>query len=258
MKIKFTLVDYIIIVLVICAVAFAFIHITSDDSSAMQKTAFDSSTINKIPENYMNQYMEGRIITATVEGYNSTNNEEIETNGTIIWEDDDGGSDVKILLSNENGTYLLGTYRNNPNSDIYIDHMSMESNGEVYSNLTEVTLKGKNITSLKDLTSAIPNNTDYEITTIVSIDSLKSTDIQKITNAINSHNKRFAIKSAGTDNEDQLKIVRADSETLGYGDAVLGNFDGVTGEITIRIYNCSDSQLNAIKNGGDVVKIQTF
>ena len=81
---------------------------------------------------------------------------------------------------------------------------------------------------------------------------------KKITNAINSHNKRFAIKSAGTDNEDQLKIVRADSETLGYGDAVLGNFDGVTGEITIRIYNCSDSQLNAIKNGGDVVKIQTF
>ena len=30
---KFSLVDYIIIILVICAVVFAFIHITSDDSS---------------------------------------------------------------------------------------------------------------------------------------------------------------------------------------------------------------------------------
>lgn len=258
MKIKFTIVDYIIIILVICSIAFAFIHITSDDSSTMQKTAFDSSTINKIPENYMGHYREGHVLTATVEGYNSTNNEEISTNGTIIWEDDDGGSDVKILLSNENGTFLLGTYKNNPNSDIYIDHLSIESNGDVYSNLTEITLKGKNITSLKNLTSKIPNGTDYEISTRISIDPLKSTDIQQITNLINEHNKRFAIKSATTDNEDQLILVRADSETLGYGDSVLGDFDGVTGEITIRIYNCSDSQLNAIKNSGDVVKIKTF
>lgn len=258
MKIKFTLVDYIIIILVICAIAFAFIHITSDDSSEIQKTAFDSSTINKIPENYINHYREGHIVTASVEGYNSTTNEEIATTGTIIWEDDDGGSDVKILLSNENGTYLLGTYKNNPNSDIYIDHISIESNGEVYSNLTEITLKGKNITSINDLTSKIPNNTDYEISTRINIDGLKSSDIQKITNLINEHNKRFAIKSSNTDNEDQLLIVRADRETLGYGDSVLGNFDGITDEITIRVYNCSDSQLNAIKNSGDVVKIQTF
>ena len=258
MKIKFTLIDYIIIILVICAIAFAFIHITSDDSSAMQKTAFDSSTINKIPETYINNYREGRVVTATVEGYNSTNNEEISTNGTIIWADDDGGSDVKLLLSNENGTYLLGTYKYNPNSDIYIDRISLESNGDIYPNQTEITLKGKNITSLNNLTSNIPDNTDYEITTRVSIDSLKSNEIQEITNLIDEHNKRFAIKSANTDNEGQLVIVRADKETLDYGDAVLGNFDGVTGEITIRIYNCTDGQLNAIKNSGDVVKIQTF
>ena len=40
MKPKFTLIDYLIIILVICAIAFAFIHITTDDSSNIKKTAW--------------------------------------------------------------------------------------------------------------------------------------------------------------------------------------------------------------------------
>ena len=258
MKIKFTLIDYIIIILVICAVVFAFIHITSDDSSKPQKTAFDSSTINKIPENYMKCYKDGYIVKATVNGFNSSTGEGISTNGTVIWEDDDGGSDVKVLLNNENGTFLLGTYKNNPNSDIYIDSMTLESNGEKYQNLTEITLKGKNITSLNDLTSDIPNGTDYEVTTKISFNSLNSSDIQLISNNIDNHNKRFAIKSAGTDHENQLSIVRADNETISYGQSVLGNTPGVSDEIIIRIYNSSDSQINAIKNSSNVLNIRNI
>ena len=59
MKIKFTLIDYLIIILVICAVIFAFIHITTDDSSDIKKTAFDASTMNKLPETYLNYYKDG-------------------------------------------------------------------------------------------------------------------------------------------------------------------------------------------------------
>lgn len=73
MKLKFTLIDYIIIILVICAVIFAFIHITSDDTSTIQKTAFDSSTANKIIDTYSNYYKDGYIIKATLNGFNSTN-----------------------------------------------------------------------------------------------------------------------------------------------------------------------------------------
>ena len=258
MKKKFTLIDYLIIILVICAIAFAFIHITSDDSSKTQKTAFDSSTLNKIPENYMKLYKDGYIVTATVTGFNSTTGEEITTHGTVIWEDDNGGSNILMLLNTENGTFLIGTYKNDPNSDIYVDKIILESNGEKYSNLTEITLKGRNITSLNDLKSGIPDGTDYEISTKVSVDTLKSSDVQLITNNIHNHNKRFAIKSTGTGHDNQLSIIRADDETLGYGDSVLGNFTGVSDEITIRIYNCTDSQINAIKNSGDVIKIRNF
>ena len=88
MKPKFTIIDYIIIILVICAIAFAFIHITSDDSSNIQKTAFDSSTFSKLPETYLNYYKEGKIVKATVNGINSTNGDRISLNGTVKWVDE--------------------------------------------------------------------------------------------------------------------------------------------------------------------------
>ena len=56
MKIKFTVIDYIIIILVIVAIVFAFMHITSDDSVKTEKIAFDESTINKIPDTYLKYY----------------------------------------------------------------------------------------------------------------------------------------------------------------------------------------------------------
>ena len=140
MKIKFTLIDYLIIVLVICAVIFAFIHITSDNSSDIQKTAFDESTVNKIPDTYSKYYRDGFIVKSTVEGINSTNGEKVTLNGTVIWQNNNGGGDVKLLIKTDNGTYSTGLYRYNPNSDIYIDHISLESNGEKYNNLTEVNI----------------------------------------------------------------------------------------------------------------------
>ena len=130
MKIKFTIIDYIIIILVICAVAFAFIHITTDDSSDLQKTAFDESTVNKIPDTYLKYYKDGFIVKSTVDGFNSTNGERVTLTGDVIWQDTDGGSDVQLLIDTGNGTFLTSLYRYNPNADIYIDHISLESNGE--------------------------------------------------------------------------------------------------------------------------------
>ena len=123
MKLKFTIIDYIIIILVICAVIFAFIHITSDDTSTIQKTAFDSSTANKIIDTYSNYYKDGYIVKATLNGFNSTNGEEVTINGTVKWVDD--GNIAKILVQSENGTYLTGLYKNVKNADIYMDKISL-------------------------------------------------------------------------------------------------------------------------------------
>ncbi|KZX12856.1 hypothetical protein MBORA_10340 [Methanobrevibacter oralis] len=254
---KFTIIDYIIIIIVIGAILFAFIHITSDDTSNIQKTAYDISTMNKISENYLKYYENGNIIKTTITGHNASTGEEVNLNGTIKWIGDNGGSDVSIIVEANNHSYLAGLYKNIPNADIYINTITLESNGEVYKNLTEFTIKPKEISSLKDLTSGISNNTDYEITTNIVSESIDNIEIQKIINKQNNHGKRLGIKYSKNLNN-QLILEKANNQNIIDGDSVLGNFNGTTDDIKIRIYNCSDYQLNSIKNNYDVINIRNF
>ncbi len=258
MKIKFTLIDYIIIILVICAIAFAFIHITTDDSSDLQKTAFDESTVNKIPDTYLKYYKDGYVIKATVEGFNSTNGNRTSLNGTVIWEEDNGGNNVKLLIDSENRTYLVGLYRTVPNADIYIDHISLECNGEKYKNLCEIKVKPIEIKSLKDLTSKIPNGADYEVTTDISLDSLSANDAQKISNLLSANGKRESIKSSNGDKTNYLFLKKATKENINDVDSILGSFNGVSDEITIRIHDSNESQINEINKNFDVINIRNF
>lgn len=253
---KFTIIDYVIIILIICAIVFAFIHITTDDSSKIQKTAFDASTINKISDTYSNYYKDGYIVKSTVKGYNSSNGEEVTINGVVRWIGDNSGTDVKVLIETENDTYMTGLYKSVPNADIYIDTISLESDGSKYKNLVEFTIKPEKITSLNDLNKNLPENS--EISTIISLNDIDAIKIQEITNKINSDNKRLDIKTANTDLENQLILEKASIQNIKDADSILGNIDGITDEITIRVYDCSDSQLNAIKNNYDVENIRNF
>ena len=253
---KFTIIDYIIIILVIFAVIFAFIHITSDDSSKIQKTAFDASTINKIPDTYLNYYKDGHIVKTSINGFNATNGDEISVNGTVKWIGDNSGNNIRILVDSDNNTYLAGLYRNVPNADIYIDKISLESNGSTYDNLVEFTLKPKNITSLSDLTNNLTG--DYEVSTTVTLDSIDIKKIQEIANKLNENGKRLSIKSANTESDNQIILEKADGTNINDADAILGNIGGITSEITIRIYDCNDSQINQIKDYFDVINIRKF
>lgn len=254
---KLTIIDYIIILLVICAVIFAFIHITSDDSSDVQKTAFDASTISKIPDTYSNYYKDGYIVNTTIKGFNSSTNEEITINGTVIWIGNQGGSNIGVLFESNNTTYLAGLYKSVPKADIYIDTISLEVDGSKYDNLVEFTVKPQNITSLNDLTKNL-TDTDFEISTTVSLDSIDAIKIQEITNKINSQDKRFAIHTFGASLDDQIVLEKANMKNINDGAAALGNINGLTDDITIRVYNCSDSQIENIKNNYDVINIRKF
>lgn len=242
----------------ICAIIFAFIHITTDDSSDLQKTAFDESTVNKIPDTYLKYYKDGFITKATIEGFNSTNGQRITLNGAVIWLDDDGGNNVKILIDSNGKTYLAGLYRAVPNADIYIDQISLESNGEKYKNLCEIKVKPLEIASIADLTSKIPKNADYELSTEISLDSLSAKDVQEITNKLADHSKRESVKTKTSDMDNQLLIERACASDLKDADSVLGNINGITDEITIRIYDCTESQVNEISKNFKVENIRNF
>lgn len=256
MKEKFTLIDYLILVLVICAIAFAFIHITTDDSSNIQKTAFDASTVNKIPETYYNYYKDGLIVKATVDGFNASTGEEVSVNGTVKWIGDKDGSDVKILIEDNTTSYLAGLYKNVPEADIYINKLSLETDGSKYPNLVEIKANPEKITSINDLNKNL-SDAEFEITTMISIDSIDQTKIQEMINKFNSKDKRTSITS-DSENENKLLLENANGQNLNDANSIIGNVNGVTDEITIRIYDCSDSQLNQIKDNYDVTNIRKF
>lgn len=258
MKKKFTIVDYVIIILVICAIAYAFIHISSKDEEINEKTSYDSSTLNKIVEKYLAYYRQGYIVNTTIHGYNSTDGKEVTLSGTVKWIDDDKGSNVKALVNSNGKDYIVGLYNQVPNADIYIKSMTLEINGDKYSNLTEIKATPKNITSLNDLISGISNNTTYEITTTVSMNSLESNKIQEITNKLFQNDGRISLKGSNFGLNNQLNIVRATNSEITQANPILGNFNGITNEITIRIYNCSDYDIDNIKNNYNVTNIQKF
>lgn len=257
MKEKFTLIDYIIIILVICAIAFAFIHITTDDSSNIQKTAFDASTINKIPDTYSNYYKDGYIVKATVDGFNASTGEEVSLNGTVKWIGDNEGSNVKVLIEDNGTSYLAGLYKSVPEADIYIDKLSLETDGSKYDNLVEIKAKPEKISSINDLNKNL-SNSEFEISTMISLDSVDLIKIQEIINKINSQDKRASIKTPLSGMGNQLLLEKATGQNLNDADSIFGNINGITDEITIRIYNCSDSQLNQIKDNYDVINIRKF
>lgn len=255
---KLSLVDYIIIIAVICAVIFAFIHITTDDSANIEKTAFDASTISKMSDTYFPNYQDGKIIKATVDGINATNGEPVSINGTVVWFEDTGGANVRLLIESENGTYLVGLYKTVPEADIYINTISLETDGSKYEHLVEFHINPENVTSLNDLVDGIPENTDYEISTRISTDSVESTKMQQASNYMDSQDKKSPIKAMTNNLGTQIVITKAKENNIKDFNSVLGNVSGITEEITIRVYNCSDSQMNAIKNNYDVLSIRNF
>lgn len=255
---KLSLVDYVIIILVICAVIFAFIHLTSDNSTHVEKTAFDASTINKIPDTYFPNYQDGKIMKVSVNGINASDGKEVNLNGTLKWLDDNGGTNVKMLIDSNNQTYLVGLYKSVPEADIYIKTLSIETDGSKYDNLVEFKVKPANITSLDALVSKIPANADYELSTEISTDPIETAKLQEISNIINGKDKRVSIKTSDLGENTQIKLTKANGENIHDANSVLGSINGISDEITIRVYNCSDSQLNAIKNNYEVVNIRNF
>lgn len=257
---KFTLIDYLIILIVIVVIIVGFAHITSTNSSnESESSSYDSSTLNRFVENYLGYYRQGQIVETTVSGFNATNGEDVLLHGTIEWAGDDRGSNVKVLINADDGNrYLAGLYDDVPNAEIYIDTISIETNGSTYNNLTEVTVSPKNVTSLNDVVQGISNNTNYELTTTVTIDSFDGLKLQEVINHLFEANERISIKGSSIGLTEEIMLVRATGDEINYASNTLGSFNGITDEITIRIYNCTSQDLDNIENNFDVINIRRF
>ncbi|MDO5848408.1 MAG: adhesin [Methanobrevibacter sp.] len=256
-KPKFTFIDYLIIIIVIVAILFAFMHITSDNQNETESSSYDSSTLNKIVEKYLGYYNKGEIVHTTVDGTNSKNNEHISVKGEIIWMDDERGNYVKALVKSGNETYLCGLYKDIPAADIYIEKMSLEVDGSKYSNLTEFTIKAKNISSTMDLNKGLENYSNYEISTGIAVDNLDSLKFQQLNN-VEFENGRVPFKLTDIGIFQKLMVVRASPDDITTADNILGNINGETENIFLRVYNCTANEQKFIEDNFDVVNVKTY
>ena len=252
---KITIIDLIIIICIIGAVGFALFHI-SPSSNSGESISYDSSTTDKIIDKYSSFYREGNIIKTTVGGINSSSGENIELEGTIVWINQNINDKTLKILIDSNGEKLLGEfYEYNSNADIYIDHISLETNGEKYNNTKEITIEPITTNQLSDLIKGINNISNYEISTTLSLNNLDMEKYQKLNNEIYKTTKRPAFEAL-TNN--QLKITSATNEEINIGNTILNPLNSQSDYITIRIYNCSDDDINTIKNNYNITSIRNI
>ncbi|MCL2116683.1 MAG: adhesin [Methanobrevibacter sp.] len=252
---RFTWVDVIIIVCVVGAVVFAFTQIGGNEERT-QSFSFDSSTMNKLAEKYLSFYREGKVIKTHFGGYNSSTGEYQEFYGTVQWVDDYKGANVKVLVDVDGQLILAGLYKDVKNADIYIEYITLETDGEKYNNVTEIQVKPENIRNLNDIVKNIPNETNYTIYTTVAIDLKDSLIQQNLTNALQLNGKRESIRPLSDSVQDQLIIIMAQNKELDLASEILGTFNGQTDIITIRIYNSTEKDIQAIENSYDVINIR--
>ncbi|MGL4669232.1 MAG: adhesin [Methanobacteriaceae archaeon] len=250
---QITIVDILIILVIIGAIAFAFIN-TGQNEDKVQTESFDASTMNKFVEKYLDKYKEGKIISTTVTGYNSSSGNVEEFKGRIVWVDDESGTDVKVLIDVKGSLVLVGLYKDSRNADIYLNHITLETNGSKYSNITEITIAPMNVTNINDLIANLPKDMTYEITGTISIKKQDSTIHQSVLNTLMENGKRISIK-VDEYNNDQLKLIQAQKKEIELASSIFGNINGKTGIIKLRIYNATSEDINIIKTNYDVKDI---
>jgi hypothetical protein len=256
---KFTIIDVLIIIGIIGVVVFAFIQIGENEEKT-ESVSFDSSTLNKFAEKYLSFYQEGKVIKTQVGGYNSSTGKYQELSGTVIWVDDSKGSDVKVLIDvdgdSSNKPILAGLYKDIKNADIYIEHITLETTGEKYKNVTEIEISPTNITTFNDINQGIQDGTNYTISTTIAIDEKDSKIFQELSNELFLNGRKESIKPNGETIYDQLILVMAQKEQINIASKLLGTINGKTGLLTIRIYDTSQEEINSIKKAFDVINVK--
>ncbi|MDR0900608.1 MAG: adhesin [Methanobrevibacter sp.] len=252
---RFTIIDIIIIIAIVAAVAFAFIHIGADENKG-ESVSYDTSTVNKLPEKYLSFYREGKIVETTVGGYNSSSGKYQELHGRVKWVDDYRGTDVKILIDIGGKDILAGLYKDVKNADIYIEKITLETTGQKYENLVEIQIKPITISQLSEINNKIPQNLNYSIDTTIAIDKKDSQIYQKLNNELYLNGKKVSIRQPTQDNEDNLLLKSTGPVEIAIASEILGIINGETDLITIRLYGASSEDISELKNIFDVINVR--
>ncbi|MGC9517522.1 MAG: hypothetical protein ACP5C3_07495 [Methanomicrobiales archaeon] len=240
---KFTYLDLIIIVIVFSAIIMAFYN-TADSQYNIQKYTFDSMEMEKANLKFQDLYGSGKIVYSRLSGYNSIDGKKETIYGEVLW------SNEKEMLLNVNGSKILASNYQNRFADFYFESITLEVVG-YENNTVDVILEPINITSVNELIFDIPE--EYRISAYLTVTPQESSLLQKLDNELYLRENYSPVSTA--DNNDILNLTWANSTDLKIIDEVIGDLDGVSSYITIRIFNVSDDTLEKLKNEYKIKKI---
>ncbi|MBM4240599.1 MAG: hypothetical protein FJ150_02855 [Euryarchaeota archaeon] len=246
---KFTIIDVVIILILIFTVVFGFIK-TSDIQSNIQKFTFDSLEMDKVYGKYQDLYGQGKVVNSKIIGYNSLSGKKGDVYGKVLW------CSEKDILLDVNGTKILASRYNNKYADFYIESVTLEVVG-TEKNAVDIVFEPKDINRMGDLLLDIPGIAEYKVDTKISIQPKEGFFFQRLSNELYEKEKHVSITPLGTNNN-IINVTEATVNDIKLADEILGDINGKTDFITIRIYNIDDNMLELIKKKYKIKKIVKF
>lgn len=243
---KLTVIDVAIILFLASLVLYGFLK-TSDIDSNIQTFTFDSSEMTKVQIKYNDLYSKGKIINSKINGYNSLTQKRGVINGEVLWVGTINGR-VEVLMNVSGKKILAGEYQDKF-ADYYIDSITLEATGT--RNATDIIIEPIKIQRMSDLLLDIPSR--YEMTTNIPISNVDVSRFQELSRELYSREKHVSI-TLDIQNG-RIEILQATPEAIKISDEVLGDLDGQTDFITIRVYNADSNVLEKIKSRYKIIKV---
>lgn len=244
-------IDLLVIIGIALVVIMGVYHV-SPYSEETESEAYDVATIDKVTPKYLDFYNRGEVVKTHIAGTNVSNGNTVVLDGVITWSDENPNDKyIQMLVNGEKGKVLIGSYKSTPNADVYINQMTMSIDGQQYSNVTEVKLAPIAIESFNDLCKGIDKYDNIEITTTISCQEADSLSFQRMYNEFLKTTKRTSVKYSYQDQA--ITVTKAKIEDLKIANQNCPSINGQSDYITIRIYNCTNQELNDIKNNYNVI-----
>lgn len=251
---QFTIIDIVILVFIIGALLFSIYTIVSNDVGDVETYIFDSLTIKDLPDKYSTLYHKGEIVKAEIKGYNQEG-KDISANGTVIWVDVYNGGNTKVEILPDNSNRSIMVAYDADNADIYIKEIILKGTGIKYKNVVDIRIKHQNVSTLENLVSEIPNGTNYTISTRISVNNVSNNVFQNLSNIMCDDLNRESIRPTFKNSYLQLALVMADDSDIRLASKILGNINGESDTINIRIYNANQECIKSIEDNYDVLSV---
>lgn len=144
---------------------------------------------------------------------------------------------------------LAGPYQNKF-ADFYIDSITLQATGK--KDAVDVVIKPRRINRISDLIIDVPG-VNYELTTNIPIKNYDVSKFQELSKELYIKEKYVPINL--NVQQERIEIFKATPSTLKIADRILGDVNGQTDFINLRIYSADKAVIEKIKSKYDVVKI---